>query len=69
MLRIGLVDIMAGKTISMTVSIELFKELELYAKAKGHGTQYPVSAFLHYAAVQYMKKYPLTDQERTGPLY
>jgi len=60
---------MAGKTISMTVSIELFKELELYAKAKGHGTQYPVSAFLHYAAIQHMKKYPLSDSERNGTIY
>ena len=52
------------RTISITVDDFEYNEIEIYAKAKGHGGQTPASAFAHYAVFQQMKKYPLSEAER-----
>jgi len=52
------------KTISFTVDQFKYEEILLYARAKGHGGQFPTSTFSHYAIFQQMKKYPLSDNER-----
>jgi uncharacterized Fe-S cluster-containing radical SAM superfamily enzyme len=51
------------KTISFTVYEADYQKIMAYAKAKGHGGQYPTSTFSHYAVHQYMKKYPLSEAE------
>ena len=51
------------KTISFTVDEKSYEEIMIYAKAKGHGGQYPASTFAHYAVFQMMKKYPLSVSE------
>ena len=57
---------MAGpkKTISFSVDQDEYEEILMYAKAKGHGGQFPASTFAHYAVFQQMKKYPLSDTEK-----
>jgi hypothetical protein len=57
---------MAGKrrTISFTVDPEEFDEILLYAKAKGHGGQFPTSTFAHFAVFQTMRKTPLSEAEK-----
>ena len=52
------------KTITFKVEEFEFNEIMLYAKAKGHGGQFPTSTFAHYAVFQQMKKYPLSEVER-----
>jgi len=51
------------KTISFTVDEADYERIKRYAKAKGHGGNFPTSAFAHYAVFQYMKKYPLSRAE------
>jgi len=51
------------KTISFTVDENDYQEIMLYAKAKGHGGQFPASTFAHYSTFQMMKKYPLSATE------
>ena len=51
------------KTISFTVDGSDYEEIKAYAKAKGHGGQFPTSTFAHYAVFQMMKKYPLSEAE------
>lgn len=55
----------ARKTITFTVDADEFDEIETYARAKGHGGQHPTSTFGHYAVFQQMKKYPISEAERT----
>jgi len=55
---------MGKKTISFTVDQEEYEEIRLYARAKGHGGQFPTSTFSHYAVFQQMKKYPLSEAEK-----
>lgn len=52
------------RTISFTVENFEYEEIMLYAKAKGHGGQFPTSTFAHYAVFQQMKKYPLSEAEK-----
>ena len=52
------------RTISFTVEDFEYEEIKVYAQAKGHGGQFPASTFAHYATMQQMKKYPLSDAER-----
>ena len=52
------------KTISFTVSEEDYEEILMYAKAKGHGGQFPTSTFVHFAVFQAMRKTPLSEAER-----
>ena len=52
------------RTISFTVDSFEYDEIMTYARAKGHESQFPTSAFAHYAVFQQMKKYPLNDKER-----
>ncbi len=56
-------DTKKRKTISFTVDAEIYAEILKYARIKGHGGQFPTSAFSHYATIQMMKKYPLSDSE------
>ena len=51
------------KSISFTVDEGDYQEIMLYAKAKGHGGQFPASTFAHYSTFQMMKKYPLSATE------
>jgi hypothetical protein len=51
------------KTISFSIDEADYQKIRLYAKAKGHGGQYPTSSFAHYAVFQMMKKYPLSNVE------
>ena len=51
------------RTISFTVADFEYEEILRYARMKGHGGQYPVSVFVHYAVFQQMKKYPLSEAE------
>jgi hypothetical protein len=51
------------RTISFTVTDFEYEEILRYARIKGHGGQYPVSNFAHYAIFQQMKKYPLKAVE------
>ena len=55
-----------GKRRTITFSVKDFEyeEIMLYAEAKGHGGKYPASTFAHYAAFQFMKKYPLSEAEK-----
>jgi hypothetical protein len=53
------------RTISFTVESEEYDEIMLYARAKGHGGQFPTSSFAHYAVFQQMKKYPFSGAEKT----
>jgi hypothetical protein len=52
------------RTISFTVEPEEYEDILLYARAKGHGGQFPASTFAHYAVFQQMKKYPLSEADR-----
>jgi hypothetical protein len=52
------------RTVSFTVESEEYDEIMLYARAKGHGGQFPTSSFAHYAVFQQMKKYPLSEAEK-----
>jgi hypothetical protein len=52
------------RTISFTVDEEEYQEIELYAKAKGHGGQFPTSTFAHFAVFQTMRKTPLGEAEK-----
>ncbi|GHT52961.1 hypothetical protein FACS1894106_2860 [Spirochaetia bacterium] len=52
------------RTISFTVDPEEFEEILLYAKAKGHGGQFPTSTFAHFAVFQTMRKTALSAAER-----
>jgi hypothetical protein len=52
------------RTISFTVDEEEYQEIELYAKAKGHGGQFPTSTFAHFAVFQTMRKTPLSEAEK-----
>jgi hypothetical protein len=57
-------DRMAKKrTITFTVEDFEYEEILRYARMKGHGGQFPASTFAHYAAIQQMKKYPLSEAE------
>ena len=51
------------KTVSFTVDEIEYEKINAYAKAKGHGGQFPASTFAHYATFQMMKKYPLSGAE------
>jgi hypothetical protein len=51
------------RTISFTVTDFEYEEILMYSIIKGHGGQYPVSNFAHYAVFQQMKKYPLKEAE------
>ena len=51
------------RTISFTVEDFRYDEILRYARIKGHGGQFPASAFAHYAVAQQMKKYPLSESE------
>ena len=51
------------KTISFAVDEIEYEKINAYAKAKGHGGQFPASTFAHYATFQMMKKYPLSGAE------
>ena len=51
------------RRISFTVDEYIYNELLRYSRMKGHGGPRPVSAFVHYAAIQQMKKYPLSEAE------
>jgi hypothetical protein len=53
------------KTISFTVDAEDYEEILDYARIKGHGGQFPTSTFAHYAVFQMIKKYPLSEAERS----
>ena len=53
-----------NKTISFTVSPEDYDEILTYARAKGHGGQFPTSTFAHFAVFQAMRKTPLSEAER-----
>jgi hypothetical protein len=49
---------MAGekrRAVSFTVTEFEYEEILMYARTKGHGGQYPVSNFAHYAVLQQMK--------------
>ena len=54
-----------GRKRTITFSVEDFEYEEIlrYARMKGHGGQFPASAFAHYAVIQQMKKYPLSEAE------
>ena len=54
---------MAKRTISFAVEDFEYNEILRYARMKGHGGQFPTSTFAHYAVMQQMKKYPLSDGE------
>jgi hypothetical protein len=51
------------KTISFSVDEADYEKIMQYARAKGHGGQFPTSTFAHYAVFQMMKKYPLSQAE------
>jgi hypothetical protein len=51
------------RTITFTVEDFEYEEILRYARIKGHGGQFPVSTFAHYAVIQQMKKYPLSGAE------
>jgi hypothetical protein len=51
------------KTISFSVDKEEYEEIFRHARIKGHGGQFPASAFTYYALRQMMKKYPVSDKE------
>ena len=51
------------KTITFTVEDFEYEEIQRYARIKGHGGQSPASTFAHYAVIQQMKKYPLSEAE------
>jgi len=51
------------RTITFTVENFEYEEILRYARMKGHGGQHPASAFAHYAVIQQMKKYPLSEAE------
>jgi len=51
-------------TVSFTVEDFEYKELELYARAKGYGGRHVVSALAHHAVFLHMKKVPLKSGER-----
>ena len=51
------------KTITITVDDFEYEEIQMYARAKGHGGK-PASALAHYAVFSYMKKYPLSEAEK-----
>jgi len=51
------------RTISFTVEGFEYEEILRYARIKGHGGQFPTSTFSHYAVMQQMKKYPLSEAE------
>jgi hypothetical protein len=51
------------RTITFTVEDFEYEEILRYARMKGHGGQFPASTFAHYAAIQQMKKYPLSEAE------
>jgi hypothetical protein len=51
------------RTITFTVEDFEYEEILRYARMKGHGGQFPASTFAHYAAIQLMKKYPLSEAE------
>jgi hypothetical protein len=51
------------RTISFTVEDFEYEEILRYARMKGHGGQFPTSTFSHYAVMQQMKKYPLSEAE------
>jgi hypothetical protein len=52
------------RAISFTVEEEEYEEILLYAKAKGHGGQFPTSTFAHFAVFQTMRKTPLSEAEK-----
>ena len=52
------------KTIRFSVDEFEYEEILMYARAKGHGGQFPTSTFAHYAVFQQMKKYPLSEAEK-----
>ena len=52
------------KTICFSVDDFEYEEIKTYARAKGHGGQFPASTLAHYAVFQQMKKYPLSEAER-----
>jgi hypothetical protein len=56
---------MGKKVTKIRVEDFEYQEIDLYARAKGHGGQYPASAFVHYAVFQQMKKYPLSGAEKS----
>jgi hypothetical protein len=51
------------RTITFTVEDFEYEEILRYARMKGHGGQFPASTFAHYAVIQQMKKYPLSEVE------
>ena len=52
------------RVICFSVDDFEYDEIMVYARAKGHGGQFPTSTFAHYAVFQQMKKYPLSEAER-----
>jgi hypothetical protein len=52
------------RAISFTVEEEEYEEILLYARAKGHGGQFPTSTFAHFAVFQTMRKTPLSEAEK-----
>jgi len=51
------------RTITFTVEDFEYEEILRYARMKGHGGQFPASTFSHYAVMQQMKKYPISEAE------
>jgi len=51
------------RTITFTVEEFEYEDILRYARIKGHGGQFPTSTFSHYAVMQQMKKYPLSEGE------
>jgi hypothetical protein len=52
------------RTITFTVASDEYEEILLYARAKGHGGQFPASTFAHFAVFQTMRKTPLSEAEK-----
>jgi hypothetical protein len=53
-----------SKQVGVRFEDDEYAELYVHARAKGHGGQYVVSNFIHYAVFQYMAKYKVTDEQR-----
>lgn len=55
---------MPKRKITITVDDFEYDAITVYAKAKGHGGQFPASTFAHYAVFQLMGKYPLSEAQK-----
>jgi hypothetical protein len=55
---------MEKRKISFSVDKEEYEDILRHARLKGHGGQFPASAFAYYALRQMMKKYPISDKEK-----